>query len=314
MLLIESTIIAGCAILTRKQFQWPLPNRASIWLLSGYTAIAGTAGVGLAANLGRLGFEMGKVLKTAELHPEQKHELLLAGFLPMPQNLSDPRSPWIHGLEILVLSGIFASLFTRLNINVEDKLRLENEARKSREQALRAKLAPHFIFNTLNTLHAQIAQDPQQAQATTEKLAQVFRQVVQVSDAPTIPLRQELSFVEAYLGIEQARLGDRLQVRIDVPEELESIEIPPLSLQVLVENAVKHGVAPSEHGGTVEIRASRKGDTLELEVHDPGTGISNHQGTGTALETLRQRLAKPEDLSLKATSDGVRATLRWRIA
>jgi hypothetical protein len=87
-----------------------------------------------------------------------------------------------------------------------------------KEQGLRSKLAPHFIFNTLNTLHAQIEADPKEAQATTERLANLFREVLTVSDRPTIPLKQELAFVEAYLGIEQARLGSRLSVAIDVPE------------------------------------------------------------------------------------------------
>lgn len=97
----------------------------------------------------------------------------------------------------------------------------------AREQALSAKLAPHFLFNTLNTLHAQIEADPRGAQATTERLAALFRQVLEVSERPTVPLKQELAFVEAYLGLEQARLGDRLQVRIEVPEELEASEFRP---------------------------------------------------------------------------------------
>lgn len=184
----------------------------------------------------------------------------------------------------------------------------------AREQALRAKLAPHFIFNTLNTLHAQIEQDPRAAQATTERLAQLFRQVISVSDRPSIPLKQELEFVEAYLGIEQARLGGRLKVSIEVPEDLESAEIPPLSLQVLVENAIKHGVAPLEAGGEVRIGAERQDGFLRVWVVDPGTGVSPQKGTGTALETLRQRLECPEDLEMGLTGDRHRVSFRWRQA
>ncbi|WP_306589689.1 sensor histidine kinase [Geothrix sp. 21YS21S-4] len=184
----------------------------------------------------------------------------------------------------------------------------------AREQALRAKLAPHFIFNTLNTLHAQIEQDPRGAQATTERLAQLFRQVIAVADEPTLPLKQELEFVEAYLGIEQARLGDRLRVVIDIPESLETAQIPPLSLQVLVENAVKHGVAPLEQGGEVRIGAERREGVLWIWVEDPGTGVSPQKGTGTALETLRQRLEKPEDLVLDRVEGRHRVGIRWRQA
>jgi LytS/YehU family sensor histidine kinase len=184
----------------------------------------------------------------------------------------------------------------------------------ARSQALRSKLAPHFIFNALNTLKAQIATDPSAAEAMTDWLAQLFRQVLEVSDEATIPLKQELAFVEAYLGIEQARLGGRLRVVIDVPEELESAEIPPLSLQVLVENAVKHGVAPLERGGEVRIGTERREGALHLWVEDPGTGVSPNRGTGTALETLRQRLEDPGDLAMTRTDTGFRVSFRWRQA
>lgn len=185
---------------------------------------------------------------------------------------------------------------------------------EAREQALRAKLAPHFIFNTLNTLHAQIEQDPRGAQATTERLAQLFRQVIEASDQITIPLKQELAFVEAYLGIEQARLGDRLRVSVGIPEDLESAMVPPLSLQVLVENAIKHGVAPLEQGGEVRIGAERKEGALHLWVEDPGPGFSSRRGTGTALDTLRQRLERPEDLVMGVEGGRHRVSFRWRQA
>jgi hypothetical protein len=185
---------------------------------------------------------------------------------------------------------------------------------EAREEALRAKLAPHFIFNTLNTLHAQIEQDPRGAQATTERLAQLFRQVIEASDRLIIPLKQELAFVEAYLGIEQARLGDRLRVSIQIPEEVESMNIPPLSLQVLVENAIKHGVAPKEEGGEVRIGAERRDGFLHLWVEDPGPGFSSQQGTGTALSTLRQRLDRPEDLVMGLVNGKHRVSFRWRQA
>jgi len=184
----------------------------------------------------------------------------------------------------------------------------------AREQALRAKLAPHFIFNTLNTLHAQIEQDPRGAQATTERLAQLFRQVIEASDQATIPLKQELTFVEAYLGIEQARLGDRLRVSVEVPEDLEAVNVLPLSLQVLVENAVKHGVAPLERGGEVRIGAERREGALYLWVEDPGPGFSELRGTGTALDTLRQRLERPEDLEMGMVGGRHCVGFYWRQA
>jgi hypothetical protein len=183
-----------------------------------------------------------------------------------------------------------------------------------RDGVIRSKLAPHFIFNTLNTLSAQIEKDPQGAQSTTEKLAELFRSLLSIVDEPAIPLREELTFVEAYLGIEQARLGDRLHVSVDIPEDLESAMVPPLSLQVIVENAIKHGVAPLELGGEVRIGAERKEGALRLWVEDPGPGFSSQRGTGTALETLRQRLERPGDLWMDRVDGRHRVGFQWRQA
>jgi LytS/YehU family sensor histidine kinase len=103
-------------------------------------------------------------------------------------------------------------------------------------------------------------------------------------------------------------------VQIEVAEDLEGIEIPPLSLQVLVENAVKHGVSPLEAGGTVRIGAHRDAEFLVIEVDDPGDGKSTFQGTGTAISTLRQRLAEPSDLMWYPIEGGFRFAFRWPLA
>jgi hypothetical protein len=215
-------------------------------------------------------------------------------------------------LAACFITVVLALLFDRIERHQREAQRQRRLAEESRDMALRTRLAPHFIFNALNTLHAQIEGDPQGAQATTERLAALFRQVLDFSSQATIPLRRELAFIEAYLGIEQARLGDRLQVEILIPEDLETAEVPPLSLQVLVENAIKHGVAPLEAGGPVRIGAERQKDALSVWVEDPGPGLSSRQGTGTALETLRQRLERPEDLVMGMVEGRHRVGFRWR--
>ena len=244
---------------------------------------------------------------------------LLSGWMHQPGKASpvlvlSEADPWQHFVILLLVSGMLGLVFHRLTAHRLEAQRQRELANLASQAALRGKLAPHFIFNTLNTLHAQIEADPRGAQATTERLAELLRKVIEVSDCPTIPIRQELALVEAYLGIEQARLGDRLSVVIQVPEELESLEVPPLSLQVLVENAVKHGVAPLEEGGEVRIGAERQADLIHLWVEDPGTGASPQKGTGTALETLRQRLGKPEDLTMAMVNGRHRVGFRWRQA
>lgn len=209
----------------------------------------------------------------------------------------------------LSLYLLFAAGFLE---GVEALTRSRRLLHSARSEALQAKLAPHFIFNALNTLHAQIEADPRAAQAMTERLGSLFQQVLEASWRPTVALREELAFVEAYLGIERVRLGARLSVHFEVPEELEDDQIPPLSLQVLVENAVKHGIAPSESGGEIRISAKREGRDTVVAVSDTGTGVSSLPGTGTALETLRARLAAPGDLSLARAGGRTVASFRWR--
>lgn len=192
-----------------------------------------------------------------------------------------------------------------------------------RDQVLRSRLAPHFLFNTLATLRAQMEADPVGAKGTADRLSQLFRELLDLSATETISLGRELGFVEAYLGIERARMGRRLQVTIAIPEALESAQVPPMALQVLVENAVKHAIAGREAGGAICIGAAmtfvqernllqEDRQDLEVWVEDSGDGRSDHQGSGTALQSLRQRLAKPEDLTMTKTETGFRVSFRWR--
>lgn len=242
------------------------------------------------------------------LPPRPPKPAPLAAELPRRQRTLDLFN-WV------VLTAVLGTVLHRLQLSTERAQQQERLATEAREQALRARLAPHFLFNTLNILHAQIEHDPQGAQATTERLAWIFRQVLAFADRPTVKLAEECQLVEAYLGLEQARMGPRLRVRMEVPEALESRSIPPLALQVIVENAVKHGVAPLEQGGEILIRAEEpEAGTLRLSVLDPGPGSSSTKGSGTALATLRMRLARPEDLHMTLTPQGHEVSLLWKQA
>jgi signal transduction histidine kinase len=206
-------------------------------------------------------------------------------------------------LAMMTLAGISEVLLL-----LESMQRLQERAERL---ALSARMAPHFLFNALNTLRARIEQDPDGAVDLTDRLARVLRRLFQATASPTVPLAQELELVEDYLGLERARLGERLQVDIDVPDALLEDRLPVLGLQVLVENAVKHGVAPREKGGTVKVAARREGRHLVLDVTDPGNGLGAGQGLGAALANLRMRLARPGDLRM-AKGDGVHTvTLRY---
>ncbi len=211
----------------------------------------------------------------------------------------------------MALLGTVATVMTSGMIGY---YRLESLARTQRGLLLQSQLAPHFLFNSLSTLKGQIADEPLEAQVTADRLSRLFRELMDMGGQAFIPLSRELAFVEAYLGLEKARLGDRLQVRIEVPEELESFPVPPLSLQVLVENAVRHALAPRIEGGLLSIRASFVPAGLQLVVGDPGTGQSPNPGTGRGLQVLRARLTRPSDLTFERLPAGHQATLLLRKA
>ncbi len=211
------------------------------------------------------------------------------------------------------------SAFAAFALDVFDRRRAASELRdrqlrEAKDAALRARLAPHFVFNALGTLQAQIDRDPAAASATADALARLFRQALAAAGRPLVPLREELEFVEAYLGIERARLGNRLRVKLDVPEELEEVEIPPLSLQALVENAVRHGIAPREDGGEIRVAVRRTGagenPGIVVSVENP-VAASSTPGTGTGLAALRGRLKLPGDLTAGRVGDAFRAEFFW---
>lgn len=202
-------------------------------------------------------------------------------------------------------------------IRIAGRLR-EEEARTARADALRMRaelaalrgqLNPHFLFNTLHTLTALVTRQPAAAEHALERFGDMLRYVLDVKRAARedVTLAEEMRFVRDYLSLEQLRLGDRLRVveRVD-PEALDCI-VPSLTLQPLVENAIKHAVAPRVQGGTIEIRAALDGDALVIEVRDDGPGAmaaTVDAAKGMGLRAVRQRLETryPNEASFKVTT------------
>jgi LytS/YehU family sensor histidine kinase len=181
-------------------------------------------------------------------------------------------------------------------IRDEEVHRLMAEAKL---QALRAQINPHFLFNALTTIGYLVQTAPSEAVRTLLRLTEVLRHVLR-SDERVAPLDQELRLVRAYLDIEQARFEERLEVDIDVPDDLLRVLVPPLILQPLVENAVKHGVSTAAAGGRVRIVARRIADAagepaLQLDVEDTPRSAErmpvSEEGSGIALANIERRLA-----------------------
>ena len=211
-----------------------------------------------------------------------------------------------YGLRIAVcltvVLGVTTTAFEVLQARLEaakEELRtrqLEDERARqlvtqARLSSLESRIHPHFLFNTLNSITALIREDPRKAERTVERLAALLRYSLDNNARGLVPLRQELHVVEDYLEIERTRFGDRLRFTVDVPPDLADLDVPPLALQTLVENSIKHAVAPNRHGGEIGVAARLLSGNLLLEVSDNGPGFersSLHQGHG--LENLQERL------------------------
>ena len=172
---------------------------------------------------------------------------------------------------------------------------LQEQAAKAELSALQARINPHFFFNTLNTISALLSEDPAKADEVVQTLADLFRYTFKATHAVTVPLSEELEFVDGYLAVEKARFGDRLRVEWTIDPAARLARIPGLLLQPLVENAVAHGIAPVPGGGTVRIGARVTDGRLEVEVEDDGVGLSRQAGAlikdDHGLGNVRRRIA-----------------------
>lgn len=185
-----------------------------------------------------------------------------------------------------------------------DKWKLEARAETARLKALKLQLNPHFFFNSLNSVRALIAEDPERAQRMVTRLARLLRSTLQVDDVKTVPLKEELSTVRTYLELEKVRFEDRLQYHIDASEDALQRPVPFLLAQTLVENGIKHGIAERQHGGVIEIDAEVLDDALCLRVTNPGTLDSEEGGVGLENARERLRLLFGEEASLTLEENG----------
>lgn len=171
---------------------------------------------------------------------------------------------------------------------------LEKRLAQAKLQALQMQLNPHFLFNTLNAIASLMHKDVKAADRMITRLADLLRYALESTDAHEVTLRQELSFLERYLEIEKTRFGNRLSVRMEVPDVLMEALVPNLVLQPLVENAIKHGIERKSKPGLIQLRARDAGERLELTVEDNGPGLSVQPGTrkGIGIANTRARLTE----------------------
>ncbi len=186
------------------------------------------------------------------------------------------------------------------------KLKLEGELRnaalKSELSAIKAQLNPHFLYNVFNTINASIPPENERTRAMIAQLSDLFRYQLQATKQELVTLREELNFVTNYLALEKARFDERLQIEIDVPEDLMEEKIPPMLLQPLVENSLKHGLSSLINGGQIKITIFKKDDKLLFEISDTGVGLINKEkifDNGIGLLNTKLRLQKMYNSTLE---------------
>jgi sensor histidine kinase YesM len=168
--------------------------------------------------------------------------------------------------------------------------RAERHATEATLAALQAQMNPHFLFNALNTVASLVRTDPRAAESTVLSLSDVLRRTLQRSSDRLCPLGDEVEYVKAYLAVERERFTDRLRVEWTIDPETTGFMVPPMILQPLVENAIRHGVGASRAGGRLRISATRAGERLRVVVEDDGDGFPPRYREGTGLGNLRTRL------------------------
>ncbi len=203
------------------------------------------------------------------------------------------------------LLTLYVSFFTYFTIIGVDAAIRQAAARREREMrtsqleaqlahaqldALRVRLQPHFLFNTLNSISALMREDVEAADVMLTRLADLLRATLDRSDAQETRLDEEMAFVNEYIEIQRVRFADRLTVRLDVAPDTTALAVPTLVLQPLVENACRHGIGVKPGAGTLVIRSSRHDDRLAIDVADDGPGPPPAVVDGHGLETTRARL------------------------
>jgi len=204
---------------------------------------------------------------------------------------------------IALLFGLSALSFDRLGERLRrttdalrdtemERIRAQRLAFEARLASLESRVRPHFLFNSLNAALALIPEDASAAERVLERLASLLHASLDANPRQLVPLGREMALVTDYLEIERVRFGDRLRLTLDVPADLEPALVPSFSVQTLVENCVKHAIAPNPDGGTMRVEARRDGRRLVVLVTDDGPGFTAEAIVpGHGLDTLRARLA-----------------------
>jgi two-component system sensor histidine kinase AlgZ len=193
-------------------------------------------------------------------------------------------------LRNLAVSAIVNAVVLRYFYITHQWMQQNRAEAQARVEALQARIRPHFLFNSMNTIAALTRSDPAVAERTVEDLADLFRQSL-ADVRQRVTFAEELELSRRYVNIEQLRMGERLRVEWDTANAPADALLPPLTLQPLLENAIYHGIEPSVQGGTIRLHAALRDDTIHVNIDNPvpDQGVESREGNRMALENIRLR-------------------------
>ncbi len=173
-----------------------------------------------------------------------------------------------------------------------ERFRWEAAVKDFELKTLKSQLNPHFMFNALNSIRALVEENPERAKETITQLSNIFRYSLRIEKTETVPLEDEIRIVRDYLALEKVRYEERLNYSITIDDVANKIEIPPMMIQTLVENGIKHGIAKLHNGGTVSIKASVEGAKLIIQITNSGSFSDSdlQNTTGFGVSNTKQRL------------------------
>lgn len=171
-----------------------------------------------------------------------------------------------------------------------DRLKLETTVKELELKTIKSHINPHFIFNSLNSIRALVDENPKRARRAITELSNILRSSMQAEKSETVTLEKELDIVKDYLALEQMRFEERLRIEFDIDEDTLQQPVPPMMLQTLVENAIKHGISRQIRGGVVKIVAAFKNNHMELQVQNTGQLSTNINGDGFGIKSTQDRL------------------------
>jgi LytS/YehU family sensor histidine kinase len=172
-----------------------------------------------------------------------------------------------------------------------DRLKLESTVKELELKTIKSHINPHFIFNSLNSIRALVDENPKRARRAITELSNILRSSMHAEKSETVTLERELDIVKDYLALEQMRFEERLKIEFDIDEDTLQQQVPPMMLQTLVENAIKHGISKQVLGGVVRIVAVFKDNVMQLQVQNTGQLVgSPDNGEGFGIKSTQDRL------------------------